>query len=254
MTNAFHAFEHWMLQYRRVWHGTVFSGFVMPVLFMLGIGLGVGAYIDDTAAIGGVSYAAFIAPGLLASTAMQITVGEMTWPVFGALRWGAQYKAMQASPLRPVDMLNGHLLYGLLRGLISAVVFLIVMAFFGVVSSGWAPLAVVPAMLTAFSLIGFMYAYAVSIDSEMGLSIVQRFVIVPITLFSGVFFPLSQLPQYLQPVAWLSPLWHGAELSRWAVSGTATPWFWPLHAVYLIVLGVAGWWLASRRLAKRLTI
>ncbi|MFD0558665.1 lipooligosaccharide transport system permease protein [Stackebrandtia endophytica] len=254
MTNMIHAFEHWMLNYRRVWVGTIFSGFVMPILFMVGIGLGVGAYVQDTSSIGGVSYAAFIAPGLLASTAMQITMGEMTWPVFGALRWGAQYKAMQASPLRPIDMLNGHLLYGMLRGFISAVVFLVVMVFFGVVSSGWAPLAVIPATLTAFSLVGLMYAYAVTVDSEIGLSIIQRFVIIPITLFSGVFFPLTQLPQALQAIAWISPLWHGAELSRWAVNGTPTPWFWGVHVLYLLALGAVGWWAAYRRLTIRLTI
>lgn len=253
MNHTINAFEHWMLNYRRVWPGTIFSGFVMPILFMVGIGLGVGAYVADTSSIGGVSYVAFIAPGLLASTAMQITTGEMTWPVFGALRWGAQYKAMQATPLRPIHMVNGHLLYGLLRGLLSAVVFLIVMVFFGVVSSGWAPLAVVPATLTAFSLVGWMYAYAVTINSEMGLSIMQRFVIVPITLFSGVFFPLSQLPQYLQTIAWISPLWHGAELSRWAVTGAETPWFWGVHVLYLAAVGSIGWWAAYRRLTIRLT-
>jgi lipooligosaccharide transport system permease protein len=254
MFNTFHALEHWLFNYRRVWYGSVFSGFAMPVLFLIGIGYGVGNYVDDSASLGGVEYAAFVAPGLLASTGLQMVAGEMTWPVFGALRWGNQYRAMQASPLTPRQMLSGHLLYGLMRGLMTCLVFLIVMGLFGVFDSVWAPLAIVPAMLVCFAVIGWVYAFSVTVKSEMSLSIIHRFGIVPISLFSGVFFPLSQLPDYMEPVASISPLWHATELARWAVSGAVTPWWWGVHAGYLLLLGVLGWWVATRCFVRRLKL
>ncbi|MGH8876384.1 MAG: ABC transporter permease, partial [Stackebrandtia sp.] len=200
----------------------------------------------------GVDYATFVAPGLLASTAVNMIGGEMTWPVFAALRWGNQYKAMQTSPLTPRQMMAGHLLYGLLRIATAAIVFCAVMAAFGIFSAT-APLSVVAALAVGFAFIGWVYAYAITVRSETALSVVQRFGIVPVTLFSGVFFPLSQLPAYLQPFAWISPLWHGSELSRLAVSGTATPWPWSVHAAYLLVVGALGWWVAGIRLRRRLT-
>ncbi|CAM3236943.1 ABC transporter permease [Stackebrandtia soli] len=254
MSGTVHALEHWLFNYRRTWYGSVFSSFILPVLFLVSIGYSVGAYVDDTSSLGGVDYAAFVAPGLLASTGLQLIAGEMTWPVFAALRWGNQYKAMQASPLTPAQMVNGHLLYGLIRAVIALVVFTIVMALFGIFSTAWAPLVLLPAALTSASVIGLLYSFSISIETESALSVAHRFGVVPITLFSGVFFPLSQLPQYLQPIAWLSPLWHGAELCRLIVSGTPTSWWWGWHAAYLVALTVLGWWLAHRCLTRRLTV
>lgn len=252
MNGTLHAFEYWLMSYRRVWHGSVFSSFVMPVLFLVSIGYGVGAYVGSDDSLGGVDYAAFVAPGLLASTALQMVGGEMTWPVFAALRWGQSYKAMQASPLTPRQILNGHLLYGLARTAVTAIVFCLVMGIFGIFSEVTAPLSVLFTLGVGYAFIGWVYAYSVTVKSETSLSIIHRFGIVPVSLFSGVFFPLSQLPVYLQPVGWISPLWHGAELSRWAVSGTATPWPWFTHVAYLVVLGAAGWWLAGSRLRNRM--
>ncbi|ADD41497.1 ABC transporter permease [Stackebrandtia nassauensis] len=252
MIGTLHALEYWWMNYRRVWYGSVFSSFVMPVLFLVSIGYGVGSYVGSTESLGGVDYAAFVAPGLLASTALQMVGGEMTWPVFAALRWGQQYKAMQTSPLTPRQILSGHLLYGLIRVAVTAIVFAVVMAAFGIFSAT-APLSVVATIGVGYAFIGWVYAFSVSVKSETTLSIIHRFGIVPVSLFSGVFFPLSQLPAYLQPLAWISPLWHGAELSRWAVSGTPTPWPWYLHIAYLLVLGTVGWWLAGAQLRRRMT-
>lgn len=253
MMGTLHAFEYWLMNYRRTWYGSVFSSFLIPVLFLLSIGYGVGAYVDDNAALGGVDYAAFVAPGLLASTALQIVGGEMTWPVFASLRWGQTYKAMQTSPLTPRQILAGHLLYGLVRVTVASIVFCVVMWGFGIYTQPTAILALPIAVGVGFAFIGWIYAYSVTVDNEMSLSVVQRFGIVPVSLFSGVFFPMAQLPVYLQPLGWVSPLWHGAELARWAVSGTATPWPWFLHVGYLVALGLIGWWLAGIRLRKRMT-
>ncbi|GLZ79482.1 transport permease protein [Actinorhabdospora filicis] len=249
-----HAFEHWLLNYKRTWHGTLFSGFLLPVLFIVGLGMAVGGYVNGSSAIGGVDYVAFIAPGLLASTAFQISSGELTWPVFAATRWGSQYKAMQASPLSPGEILNGHLLYGLLRGVSSALFFFIVMAVFGLLQSAWAPLALLAAAATAASVIGATYAVSMSAKHESALSMVHRFAILPLTLFSAVFFPLAQLPSYIQPLAWISPVWHGVELSRAATLGVAPPWPIAAHIGVLAVWAVGGWYAARRSLLKKLKV
>ncbi|MGH8793058.1 MAG: ABC transporter permease [Stackebrandtia sp.] len=254
IAGTLYAFEHWLHNYRRVWHGSLISNFVMPVLFLLGIGFGVGAHVENTSALGGVDYVHFVAPGLLASTGFQIVAGEMTWPVFGALRWGKQYRAMQASPLTPGQILGGHLLYGLLRGTVAGVVFLLVMTAFGLVSSPWAPLATLAAAGVAFSTVGWVYAYSVWVKNEVALSIIHRFGIVPLSLLSGIFFPLSQLPPALQSAAWISPLWHAAELCRWATTGVDTGWPLLAHAAYLVALGAGGCWVANKALLRRLTI
>ncbi|HEY1174863.1 MAG TPA: ABC transporter permease [Phytomonospora sp.] len=251
---SLHAFEHWLLNYRRTWYGSVFSGFLLPVLFILGLGMAVGGYVDGSDAIGGADYVAFIAPGLLASTAFQIATGELTWPVYAATRWGSQYKAMQASPLTNDDILTGHLLYALFRAAVSSIVFFGVMAAFGLLASPLAPLAVVAAMLTALASIGAVYGISMSVNNESALSIVHRFGILPLTLFSAVFFPLDQLPLAIRPLAWISPVWHGVELARASTLGTAPPWPWFAHLAVLAVWTAGGWMFARAALAKRLKV
>ena len=115
---AFHALEHWLLSYRRIWRGSIFNTVLLPLMYLAGIGLGLGVYVDQArpVVLGGTSYLAYIAPGLLCAAAFQVMAGEMAWPVFAAMRWGQQYKAMQTSPLRPVDILVGQITFGLLRG------------------------------------------------------------------------------------------------------------------------------------------
>lgn len=254
MTGSLHAFEHWMLNYRRTWYGSVFSGFLLPVLFILGLGMAVGGYVDGSTAIGGVDYVAFIAPGLLASTSFQIATGELTWPVYAATRWGSQYKAMQASPLTNDDILNGHLLYALFRAAISSVVFFGVMAGFGLLDSALAPLAILASLLTAAASIGAVYAISMTVKNESALSIVHRFGILPLTLFSAVFFPLDQLPLAIRPLAWISPVWHGVELARSSTLGVAPPWPVAAHLAVLLVWTVAGWLFARAALNKRLKV
>lgn len=249
-----HSFEHWLLNYKRVWYGSIFSGFLLPVLFVVGLGMAVGNYVNGSSAIGGVDYVAFIAPGLLASTAFQIASGEMTWPVFAATRWGSQYKAMQASPLTPRDILNGHLLYAMMRGFASSIFFFIVMAVFGLLQSAWSPLALLAALGTAAAVVGAVYAVSMTAKHESALSLVHRFAILPLTLFSAVFFPLSQLPSYIRPLAWISPVWHGVELARAATLGVAPPWPVAAHIGVLVVWAVVGWYAAWRSLIKKLKV
>jgi lipooligosaccharide transport system permease protein len=243
--------EHMLVGVRRTWRGQVLSSFVQPVLILLGMGVTVGGYVDRGGALG-VPYLDYIAPGLLASTVAQIAVTESMWPVMGAFMWNRAYHGMIATPLRPVDILRGQSAYLLLRTGLPAASFLSVMTVFGAVHSPWG-IAVLPvcALLTA-SMSGVILAYTASITSDNLFALLFRFGIIPMTLFAGVFFPVSAMPLAARWVAYASPLWHGVELCRYATLGLPSALPVAAHVVYLGLWAVGGYALARRRFAKRL--
>src|SRR5262249_33449815 len=171
------ALEHWLLNYRRVWRGSLFNTVLLPLLYFTGMGLGVGAYVDQAqpAALGGASYVAYIAPGLLATAAFQVMAGEMSWPVFAALRWGRQYQAMQASPLRPLDIMLGHIAFGLLRATSAAAAFFAVMVLFGVARSPVAAASIGAAALTAVAVSGWIFTASITARTDAVMSLIFRF-------------------------------------------------------------------------------
>ncbi len=245
-------FAHRWVLYLRTWRGSVFSSFVLPVMFLVGMGLSLGSYVDRGGSLG-VSYVDFIAPGLLASTVFQVAVGEASWPILGTLQWIRTYHAMRASPLRPRDMVGGEILYLWLRAGTSAVGVLLVMLLFGIPTSFTALLAVPAALLLAVASCAPVIAYSASINTDNMFAILFRFAVIPMTLFAGVFFPVSQMPLVARWVAFASPLWHGVELTRAATLGTPTAIGWLGHLVYLGVWAVAGYLLACRQFARKLT-
>jgi lipooligosaccharide transport system permease protein len=248
--------EHHLIGFRRTWRGSVFSSFVLPVLFFVSMGLTVGAYVDRTGSLG-VRYVDYIAPGVLASTALQVAVGESTWPVHSAFQWSRIYHAMRASPLRVGDVLAGHLGYVLLRVLLSAAGFLLVMAAFGTVRTPWGLAALPVAVLVGLATAAPVFAFAASISSDSMFAVLLRFAVLPMTLFAGVFFPVESLPVAARVLAYASPLWHGVELCRAATLGPATAGTDALALTgnlgYLALWAVAGFLLARRRFARRLT-
>lgn len=250
---AWRAFNLQLALYRHVWHGTVFTSVLLPILYMVSIGIGVGAYIDP-ASLGGLDYAAFIAPGLVCSVAVMMLGNDMVFPVFGGYAdWGGHYLAQRATPLRPVDMLNGHLIYAaLFRPFTNCTLVAVVLAFFGVYDSWWAALAVVAAALVSASLAPWLHFWSTSLRNDANLNMIFRFAVMPISLFSGVFFPASEMPGFLQPLVWVSPLWHGTELARAATAGTAPALAPGLHIAYLAALAIGGWLLARHAIQRRL--
>jgi lipooligosaccharide transport system permease protein len=248
---AWRAFNLQLALYRHVWHGTVFTSVLLPILYMVSIGIGVGAYIDP-AALGGLEYAEFIAPGLICSVAVMMLGNDMVYPVHGGYEdWGGHYLAQRATPLGPVDILNGHLAYAVVfRPFTNCTVVAVVLAFFGVYASWWAALAVVAAALVAAALAPWLHCWASSIKNDSNLNIIFRFAVMPISLFSGVFFPADQMPAFLQPLVWLSPLWHGTELARAATADVAPVLPPAVHIAYLALLCATGW-LAARRVIRR---
>src|ERR1700728_2947686 len=147
---AVREFRYWLTNYRRTWRGSIYTSALSPVLYLGAMGLGLGKLVDahGTARLGGVSYLAFLAPGLLAAAAMETGIGESTYPVLGSVKWRRTYFAATASPLRPSDLFHGHLLFTAMRLVMNCAVFLAVMAAFGAVKSPWVLAALPVAVLT----------------------------------------------------------------------------------------------------------
>jgi lipooligosaccharide transport system permease protein len=244
--------EYHLTNYRRTWRSSALSTLVLPLLTMLGFGVGVGAYVSG--GVDGVPYLDWIVPGLIASTAMQAAIGEATWPVLGYFEWWKIYFGQAAAPLRVADILGGHLAFMLFRILLSASAFLAVAVVFGAVHSWWAPLTLVVALLVGMAVAAPTAAYSASVTSDSYLVILLRFGVLPMSLFSGVFFPVESLPEVLRWVAYALPLWHGVDLSRAAMLGTSPGWLGLVQALYLLAWCAAGWWLALARFRRRLVI
>jgi lipooligosaccharide transport system permease protein len=249
------AFAYWLAQYRRTWRGTAISTVIQPLGFLAAIGLGLGSLVDSgsrASSLGGVSYLEFIAPGLLAAGAMQAAAFESTYPVMGSIKWHRTYHAQLATPLRSVDLLGGHLLFVVMRLSISATVFLAIMLAFGAISSPWAVLALPVAVLTGLAHATPIFAFAAKQDSDSGFAMLFRFGIMPMFLFSGTFFPVSQLPDVLEPVAYVTPLWNGVDLCRALALGQPDLTSALVHLGVLTAWAVVGFVVAARVFEKRL--
>lgn len=239
---AVRAFEHHLLLYRRIWRATVVTGFVTPVLFLAAMGLGLGSLVGTQDDLGGIPYKDFVAAGLLCATAMQVAAVESTWPVLANLKWSRTYLAQTATPLRPDDAALGHQLYIALRIAISVAVYFVVMVAFGTVGSPWGVLAVPVALLCGVAHATPITAFSATRGTTgSAFSALQRFVLVPLFLFGGTFFPIDQLPAWIRPVAWVTPLWHGVELSRALTLGEAELLTGIGHVAVMVAWAVAGY-------------
>ena len=188
---------------------------------MTALGVGLGTIVDQTQNTpGGVPYLDYVAPGLLAAAAMQTAAIESSWPVMAAIKWSRVYHAMIATPLTERDAFVGHQLFVITRVFTSAAAYLVVIAAFGAVASWWGILIVPVAVLvgTAFSMP--MAALAAGVEDDRTFVTIFRFLIVPMFLFSGTFFPISQLPLGFELAAYVTPIWHGVELCRMLTLGT----------------------------------
>ncbi|GIH03243.1 transport permease protein [Rhizocola hellebori] len=235
--------------YKRVWQGSVFSSFILPIMFVLSIGIGVGGYVGT---VDGWSYLSYIVPGVLASGAFQTAIGESTFPVLGDFKWSRAYHAMRATPLRIIDMIVGWQLYIQIRVFVAAVIFLAISALFGAVHSPWVVVTPLICALLALSTAAPISAFSAGLENDSYFSLLFRFVVIPSTLFAGVFFPVDQLPLFGRLLAYASPLWHGVVLCRSAMLGVATPWPIWVHVGYLLTFAALGLWWANAAYSKRL--
>jgi lipooligosaccharide transport system permease protein len=263
---AVRVLEHELLLYRRVWRGSIVSSFLNPVLFLAAMGVGLGGYVSQNggssgagaggtaAALGGVSYLVFIAPGLLASTAMQAAAGESTFPIMGGIVWDRTFLGMLTTPIRTLDVLLGKVAYILVRLTLVCSVFFGVMVLFGATRGPQAILAVPAAVLTGLAFTTPIVAFSATQKDTNGFNALFRFGVIPLFLFSGTFFPISQLPVIFQPLAVITPLWHGVDLCRTLALGTADAAGVLIHVAYLGAMAGAGLYLALRAFRRRLEL
>ncbi len=254
MTRSLRIVQRNALVYSHTWRGSLFTSFLQPALFLLSIGIGVGNLVDrgGTALPGGVDFLTFLAPGLLAGACMQTASFESSWPILGRMTWGRNYEAIAATPLGAIDIVFGELTWLAVRLLMVATAFMLVMASFGVPRSPLALLAVPAGALTGLAFGAPIMAFAATRRDGQDFNVLFRFIITPLYLFSGIFFPVSRLPAVLQPLALLSPLFHGVALARSLTLGTAAPPGTAVHAGFLLALITTGAAAAVRAFGRRL--
>jgi lipooligosaccharide transport system permease protein len=234
----------------------VMYGVGQPVAYLFAMGVGLATLVDtgSATAFGGVSYLAFIAPALLISAAVMTAANEFTFPVMDGFKWRRVYYGPHASPLTPEQIATGHIMAVTLRFLLQSAIYFVVVALFGASPSGWGWVSVLVATLAGLSFGLPLMAYAASVTEDKGqFAMVMRFIVMPLFLFSGTFFPLDSLPLVVRWIGWISPIWHGTELGRVFSYGYGEPpLLTVLHLVFLVGLAVAGWMLTKRQFVRRL--
>lgn len=243
--------ERNLMVYRHTWV-IIFSGFFEPLFYLLSIGVGIGKLVGHITGPGGhaIDYRAFVAPALLAASAMNGAVYESTMNIFFKLKYAHVYDAVLATPVGVGDVAVGEIGWSLLRGVLYSSAFLVVMGALGDVLSWWALLALPAAVLIGFGFASIGMAATTFMRSWQDFDFVQL-AILPLFLFSSTFYPLATYPRWLQWVVECTPLFQGVALLRGLSTG-AVSWGLIGHAFYLFAMGLAGVAISSRRMARLL--
>ena len=243
------------LRQMRAYAGTLIAtGLGTPVLYLFAFGVGLATLItENVGPVPGVTYLEFVAPALLATAAVMVATEEYTFGILLGLKWNYTFIGMNASPITGRQIVDGIMIFVGLRMLFTTSIYAVVMVMFGAIPSGWGLFTIVAGLLAGFAFAP-LAAYAATITEDKGqFAIVQRVIVLPLTLFSGTVFPLTQLPMFLQWIGWLSPLWHASELGRQFVYGPTEPiWLTVIHVLYLGGLALLGWQLCVRNVTRRL--
>lgn len=243
---------HWTW-YRRNWKATVVGSIGLPLLYLIAMGVGFGSQVHRSAALDGVPYLVYIAPGVLVAGAVQNAAAEGTFPILSGFKWQKNFLGVTASPITPTQLMSAQLLWIAIRILWAGTIYIAVAAAIGAVTS---PLIVVSLLFALLCGMGFaapLVAWSATRNDEgQGFNVVFRFIVVPMTLFAGAMFPISQLPAWVRPIAWLTPMWHGTELARGVEFGQLTLWPTIGHIAYLLALFVVGAVIARAKFRARL--
>ena len=254
---GWYATEH-MVRAMRAYGWTIIVGALgQPVVYLLGLVVGLAALIDAPIEAGGVevSYLVFVAPALLMSATISVASEEFTYPVMAGFKWRRYFFGFSASPLTPGQIATGVVLGATARMSVVAVAYVGLLYAFGAIPSpAWGWLTVFVGVLAGLAFGVPLMAYAASIEDDKGqFALVQRFLFMPMFLFSGTFYPLAVLPIWLQPIGWVSPLWHAAELGRALTYGhPVSPQMVAVHLGYLILLTIIGAVVGRRLFERRL--
>jgi lipooligosaccharide transport system permease protein len=247
--------EYNLLAFQKSWKSAVMLYVVSPVLFLSAMGLGLGGLVaSGRGSVAGVSYLQFLAPGLMVATAMQTATSDATYPIMNRLLWSRIYEAMLNTPLRARDVLGGELLWMAVRLGVVSLVFYIVALCFGAGRSPLSVVAVPVAVLTGVAFAAPVLAYTATQRNDHGFSALMRFIVLPLFLLGGSFFPVTQLPRFLQGVAWTTPLTHGVALARDLYLGVAGMPSAMAHLAVLLAYVVAGVAVARFTMTRRLVV
>ncbi len=239
--------------YAQTWRGSVASNVLFPIFFLASLGIGVGHLVTQhTGLVQGQTYLHFIAPSLLATTAMQLGEGESLWPVLAALKWVRTYHAAAATPLEPEDIFYGKLAWVVSRAFAVGIFYTIVIGAFGALESWWSLTLPVVGALVALAFSAPLVAYAARCQSDGSFIAIYRFAFVPMFLFSATFYPVSSYPGYLRPVVQIMPLYHGVALARAVAYGHVEPGPLFAHVAVLVALAATGIVVGRRTMRRRL--
>ncbi len=248
---AVHLIERSLLIYRRGWL-VIVSGFFEPLFYLFSIGFGIGAMVGSVPGPNGqpISYQAFVAPALLASSAMNGAIFEVTFNVYGKLRWDKVYDAVLTTPLGVGDIALGEIGWALIRGFLYAIGFEVVIVLLGLATSPWFLLAIPAAMLIGFAFAAVGMAATTFVRGWQDFDLIQL-IILPMFLFSATFYPVDLYPGPLRLLVELTPLYHGVDLIRSLSLGAVGPGI-LVHVGYLLAMGLIGLAVVSRRLDRLL--
>jgi lipooligosaccharide transport system permease protein len=227
--------------FRRLWRGSITTSFLNPIFFLFSIGVLLGSLVDaSNPDLGGLTYLQFVTPALLATTAMQTAASVTTFPVRAGLKWVRTYHAAVSTPVGVGELVAGILAWCGVRVIVAVTIFALVAAIGGAFVSPLAVLAPLAALLCGLAFGSVLAAITSSVVGDEWLAAIFRFGLVPLFLFSGTFFPISQLPALLQALAWATPLWHGVALCRSLATDDIDPALTAIHVAYLVTLTAVG--------------
>lgn len=240
------------------WWGSIAAfGLGNPVLYLFSVGIGIGALVDANGGsnqLGGVPYLTFLAPALLASAAIQSYQDETSFPIMEGFLWDKNFFAMNSTPITARDIVNGVMASAMVRTLFTVAIYEGVLLAFGAITTDVLLPMFAASIFAGVAFGAVMMGVTTFVKEDDGFfAIVGRFIIAPMMMFSGTFYPLESMPVYLQWVGWISPLWHGTDLGRTISYGKPqVPWVTSFHIVYLAIWIAVGLLLAYRQTAKRL--
>lgn len=253
-SSAWRVVEYQLFVGRRIWRSMLILGVVTPLTYVLALGVGLGTVVNNNGNQLGVPYLVYVAPAFLTAAALQIAAADASFPLMAGFKWTRTFHGMASTPLTPAQICDGQLLWIALRLLVNSSLYLAIMACFGGTERWWVLLAIPAATLTGLAFASTVAALAAVLEDESnGFNMLFRFVVTPMFLFSGTFYPISQLPEWGQWLAYISPLWHGTELARGAGIGGISGGAVLGHTAYLLGWLVIGVSLARWRFRIRLT-
>jgi lipooligosaccharide transport system permease protein len=250
---SFRVVEHEFEVFKQFWRGALFQYVLNPLLFLTAIGFGLGDLItQNSGKVAGLPYVEFVAPGLMAASAMQGAAADSLWPIMAGTKWIRIFHAMVATPIRSRDVYEGALIWTTLRAASGATVFLVIAALLGAIPSPAGVLAIPFAALCAAAFAAPLMAFAATQETDLRFPVIMRLGVLPLFLLSGTFFPISQLPGWLQSLAWLSPLWHGVQLCRAATTGALELPSALAHVAFLAGCVIVGYLWGIRTFTRKL--